>query len=143
MIMIQKGGYAMKIDLVNELNSLELMNEWLDKIAVELKMAEEQCYQVKLALEEALVNVINYAYPGKKNQPIWLEAELISDSVHFTLIDEGIPFDPTKQEIPDITVPLEEREIGGLGILLIKELMREIHYVYKDGRNYFKMTYQL
>ena len=64
----------MKIDLVNELNSLELMNEWLDKIAVELKMAEEQCYQVKLALEEALVNVINYAYPGKKNQHFLVQA---------------------------------------------------------------------
>lgn len=133
----------MKIDLVNELHSLELMNDWLDEITVELNMTVEQCYQVKLALEEALVNVINYAYPGKNNQPIWLEAELMPNSVRFTLIDEGIPFDPTQHETSDVTAPLDERQIGGLGILLIRELMKEVHYENKDGRNYFKMTYQL
>lgn len=133
----------MKIDLVNELHSIEVMNDWLDKIAEELNMTVEQSYQVKLALEEALVNVINYAYPGKKNQPIWLEAELGADFVQFVLVDEGVPFDPTQHETSDLTVPLEERQIGGLGILLISKLMKEIDYEYKDGRNCFKMTYQL
>lgn len=94
--------------------------------------------QVSLALEEAFVNVANYAYPDGKG-----EAELLTASddnaLTFILSDGGIRFDPTAREDPDITLPAEERSIGGLGILMVKKIMDEVSYRYENGRNVLTM----
>ena len=64
-------------------------------------------------------------------------------TVYVTFIDSGMPFDPLKKEDPDVTLPAEEREIGGLGIYMTKQAMDEVSYEYKDGQNILTLVKKL
>ena len=90
--------------------------------------------QLRMAMEELYVNIAHYAYPEGGG---WAEIRgSIKDGVAtFRLIDGGIPFDPLAKSDPDVTLPGEEREIGGLGIYMVKSTMDEVTYEYRDGCN--------
>ncbi|MCR5645658.1 MAG: ATP-binding protein [Bacteroidales bacterium] len=98
-------------------------------------------FKLQLSIEEAVENVVRYAYDGGIG---WLEAGtyLDHDSLLLTieLRDAGIPFNPLEQPEPDITAKAEDRDIGGLGIYLCKKLMDTISYRYEDGNNILTMT---
>lgn len=101
----------------------------------------EKVFNLNLALEEAVVNVMNYAYPDQSGMPITVTAQRDdTGSITFQITDEGTPFDPTIQEDPDITLSAEERQIGGLGIFLVKELMTSVHYTRHDNKNILTLT---
>jgi anti-sigma regulatory factor (Ser/Thr protein kinase) len=91
--------------------------------------------QLRLAVEEAVVNVIDYAYPTGNEGDITIKMTSDGHILRFQIVDTGIPFDPTKKEKTDTTLPVEERQIGGLGILLVSELMDTINYEREDGKN--------
>ena len=94
-------------------------------------------YKIEVALEELLVNVASYAYPEDKKGNIDIEYEVVDDpkSIIISIIDEGKEFDPLKRNDPDITLSAEERDIGGLGIYLVKNIMDSIEYHRKDNKN--------
>lgn len=98
-------------------------------------------FKLRLSIEEAVENVVRYAYDGGIG---WLEAgtSLDHDSLVLTieLRDAGVPFNPLEREDPDITLSAEDREVGGLGIFLCKQLMDNIEYRYEDGNNVLTMT---
>lgn len=133
---------------INELNKLPLFVEELCK---ELNLPPEMIFHLNLVLEEAVTNIIFYAFPKQteseitrqEEQEITILAELLNHSLHLTITDCGIPFDPTKVAEADITLSTEERPIGGLGIFLIKQLMDEVKYQRIDGRNVFTMKKEL
>ena len=97
-------------------------------------------FKIRLSIEEAVENVVRYAYEGGMG---WIEVgtELDPDGVMLTiqLRDAGVPFNPLAKEDPDVTLPAEERQIGGLGIFLCKKLMDQIDYKYEDGCNVLTM----
>lgn len=105
---------------------------------------EELRFKIGLSVEEAVENVVRYAYNGGIG---WLEAGTSLD--HDTLVltielrDAGTPFNPLEIPDPDITLPADEREIGGLGIYLCKKMMDSISYRYEDGNNVLTMTKKL
>ena len=90
--------------------------------------------QLRMAMEELYVNVAHYAYSSGDG---WAEIRgSVEDGVAtFSLIDGGKPFDPLAEEDPDITLPGEERGIGGLGIFMVKTMVDELKYDYNDGCN--------
>lgn len=96
---------------------------------------------INLAIEEALVNSIQYAYPEGEEGEISLSAcwDKEARELTFQLKDNGIPFDPTKHEEADVTLPLMERPIGGLGIFLINQIMDNVEYEYRDASNILTM----
>jgi anti-sigma regulatory factor (Ser/Thr protein kinase) len=98
-------------------------------------------FKLRLSIEEAVENVVRYAYDGGIG---WLEAgtSLDQDSLVLTieLRDAGVPFNPLEKEDPDVTLSADEREIGGLGIFLCKKMMDTIEYRYEDGNNVLTMT---
>ena len=98
-------------------------------------------FKLRLSSEEAVENVVRYAYDGGIG---WLEAgtSLDQDSLVLTieLRDAGVPFNPLEKEDPDVTLSADEREIGGLGIFLCKKMMDTIEYRYEDGNNVLTMT---
>jgi len=97
--------------------------------------------QIDLALEEIFVNIASYAYRDKPEGGDALIRIDVTDGIaSITLEDGGIPFDPTAKADPDPTAPLEEREIGGLGIFLTKKIMDEVRYEYRGGRNILTVT---
>ena len=98
-------------------------------------------FKLRLSIEEAVENVVRYAYDGGIG---WLEVgtSLDHDSLVLTieLRDAGIPFNPLEKEDPDITLGANEREIGGLGIFLCKKMMDSISYRYENGNNVLTMS---
>ncbi len=102
---------------------------------------EAMRFKLRLSIEEAVENVVRYAYDGGIG---WLEVgtNLDHDSLVLTveLRDAGTPFNPLEQPDPDISAKAEDRNIGGLGIYLCKNLMDQINYRYEDDNNVLTMT---
>ena len=101
-------------------------------------LAGESLFAVELATEEAVVNIFNYAYPHQAGE---VRLRCIEDGDRFVIevTDWGVPFDATALPDPNVTSPLEERPVGGLGIYLIKKMTDEIRYTREDGRNVLKL----
>lgn len=95
-------------------------------------------FKIRLSIEEAVENIVRYAYERGDG---WIEASTNNDgkSLEIVLKDAGKPFDPLDRPDPDLTLSVEERQIGGLGIYLCKQLMDGISYSYKDGCNILTM----
>lgn len=92
--------------------------------------------QIDLAVEEIFVNIANYAYqPGKGPATVRVEVKPDGSAVSITFIDHGVPYDPLAKEDPDVSLPSAQRQIGGLGIFLVKKTMDDIRYSYVNGSN--------
>lgn len=96
--------------------------------------------QIDIAIDELFGNIAHYAY-NPETGPATVRVEVTEKpiSVVITFIDHGVPYDPLKKEDPDITKSAEDREIGGLGIFMVKKTMDEITYEYKDGQNILRI----
>ena len=101
---------------------------------------EELRFKIELSIEEAVENVVQYAYEGGIG---WLEAGTSLDDKSLILTielrDAGMPFNPLEKEDPDITLSADERPVGGLGIYICKSMMDSIDYRYEDGNNVLVM----
>ena len=124
----------------NELEQLTRLYAFLDRQAVAYGLEELQLMRVKLALEEAVTNVILYAYPDKKDQDIRIDMSYENKRLTIVITDTGTDFNPLERQEPDLTLSLEERPIGGLGIYLVKQLMTEVTYSRSAGKNILTMT---
>ena len=96
--------------------------------------------QIDIAIDELFGNIAHYAYNTEVgNATVRVEISEAPLAVIITFIDNGVPYDPLGKDDPDITLSAEEREIGGLGIYMVKKSMDEITYEYKDGQNILKI----
>ena len=123
------------IKITNRLEEVPQMMASIEDICTEEGIDEMTILGINLALEEAVVNVVNYAYPEGTVGDIEMEVNADEKAITFILRDHGKPFDPTAAKEVDITLPAEERQIGGLGIHLIRNYMDEVKYDYCDGQN--------
>ena len=131
------------IILANDISEISKLNEFVKEIGNEFSLTPDVVFNVNLVLEEAIVNVINYAYPKEKHESIYLSAQLHEGSIVFVLTDTCMQFDPTKAPEADITLSLEDRPIGGLGIFLIRQIMNEVSYERIDGKNVLTLSKKL
>ena len=95
--------------------------------------------QIEVAFEELYVNVAHYAY-GDKTGDIKITVEVNGDFTDISFVDTGKPFDPLAKPDPDITASADERQIGGLGIFMVKKTMDDVRYKYEDGQNMLTIT---
>lgn len=122
------------------IDNLDVMIDFIIETAATLKLENRITSKLRLMSEEALVNIINYAYPDK-NGDILIRAEMMDERKLFVqIIDWGVEFNPLKKEDPDITLSMEERGIGGLGIFMVKNIMDTVEYEYSNGKNILTMT---
>ena len=117
-----------------ELAQLDEFLAYTEEIMESSECTMKTITQVALALEEAFVNVANYAY-GDKHGTLDYSISVLEGKLCFTLSDSGIPFDPLAKKDPDVSLSIEERQIGGLGIFMVKKLMDDVQYEYRDGKN--------
>ncbi|MBO4415170.1 MAG: ATP-binding protein [Lachnospiraceae bacterium] len=98
--------------------------------------------QIDISIEELFVNIANYAYPAGGG---WVEIHAsVKDTVaEFVLIDGGIPYDPLAKADPDVTLNADERQIGGLGIYMVKKHVDNMYYEYRDEHNILKISKKL
>jgi anti-sigma regulatory factor (Ser/Thr protein kinase) len=109
------------------LEQLPAIHEFVDRATTELGLREDDAFACRLSVDEAATNAFEHAYnkgPGKVEIAVWREA----DSIMLCIRNWGMPFDPEAIAVPDVTRPLEERGVGGLGIFLMRRFMDEISY---------------
>ncbi|MGE5543832.1 MAG: ATP-binding protein [Bacillota bacterium] len=119
-----------------------LVVEHVSGLAEAAGVHPKRIMHLELAVEEAVMNICSYAY---ETPPGTVTVRVSSENERFTvqLIDEGIPFDPLALDEPDIKADLEDRKIGGLGVLLIRRVMDEVHYERKGPSNILTMVMHL
>ena len=116
---------------------------FIEEVGEAFELTPDVIFNLNLVIEEAVVNVINYAYPKEEHQSIYLSANLHNGSIVFVLTDTGKEFDPTQAPEADITLSAEERPIGGVGIFLIRQIMNEVKYQRIDGKNVLTLEKKL
>ena len=125
-----------QLKLRAELQNLPRMVDFIRKGSIDQGFDDKTVYKIHLSCEEALVNIINYAYPDQKgNIEISYQPLRSGRGIILKIIDMGISFNPLEKPDPDLEVPLEEREIGGLGIFMIKQIMDKVDYKREDKKN--------
>lgn len=123
----------------NDINELDRLEPFLTAFFQKNNLDPSLLSQLDLALEEAMANVIMYAYPEGEKGEVNLTIEFKNGVICTEIRDRGVPFNPLQQQEANLDVSLEERQIGGLGIHLIKEIMDSVEYEYKDGENVLKL----
>lgn len=123
------------IILANDISEITRLYEFIEEIGNDFSLSPDIVFNLNLVLEEAVVNVINYAYPKEEHQYIYLSATMKDGSIVLVLTDTGKEFDPTAAPEADITLSADERQIGGLGIFLIRQIMNEVKYERIEGKN--------
>ena len=136
-------GATLCLTLVNDLRQVSLLTGFVDRVQEQNKLAPDLAARINLALEEAVCNVIQYAYPEGTAGNMRLEAVKDGNRLRFTLTDGGKVFDPTAVPEADISASVEDRPVGGLGIHLIRTIMDSVHYERKDGKNVLTLIINL
>lgn len=118
---------------------VDRMDDVLDFINAELESHDvpmKTIMQIDIAVEELFVNIAHYAYNPEVGQAtVTVDVEETPPCVVVRFMDRGKPYDPLSREDPDVTLGVEDRQIGGLGIYMVKKSMDEITYAYEEGQN--------
>ncbi|MBO4463176.1 MAG: SpoIIE family protein phosphatase [Prevotella sp.] len=131
------------IVLSNDTNEVPRLAAFVDEVCEALGFNATVTMQMNLAIEEAVVNVMEYAYPRGTRGDVSIEAQSNDVRLKFTITDSGSPFDPTAKADADTSLNAEERPIGGLGIHLVRQLMDSINYERVDGHNVLTLRKKL
>lgn len=135
--------YQRQITLPNDVQEVPQLNVFVDEVCEQVDFDMSTTLKLNLAIEEAVVNVMNYAYPAGEKGDVDIEAMINDEYLVFVISDSGTPFDPTAKAEVDTTLSVEERGIGGLGIHLIRQIMDTINYKRVDGKNVLTLRKKL
>ena len=122
----------MTLDAV--IGNLGLVTDWINSELEAQDCPMKACMQIDVAIDEIFSNIARHAYPGKTGS-VTIRHDTQDGVFSITFEDQGIPYDPLQKEDPDVSLSAEEREIGGLGIFLVKKTMDAMAYRYQNGRN--------
>ena len=135
--------YAQKIILLNEVSQIPVLQSFVQNLGEDLQLNASRIMNLNLALEEAVSNIIFYAYPNETGKTIQLSVLQHDNALFFTVTDQGLPFDPTQSKDPPLNLTAEQRPLGGLGIYLIKQIMDEVGYSRNGENNVLTMKMNL
>lgn len=133
-----------KIRVQAKLDNLDKVLGFVNKQLKSVRSDVKEGLQLELSIEEAYVNIVNYAY-GSDGGDIEIRSKMDNNPLEITIqfIDSGIPYNPLKNEDPNISLNTEDKELGGLGILLIKNNVDQMEYEYNNGKNIFTIKKKL
>lgn len=131
-----------KLVMMNNIEDSSKLYPFIEKIGIELNIVDSLVKSINLAIEEAVVNSIMYAYPQDEKGTVELTAEWDDErkTLKFKLLDSGVAFDPLAMPDADISLGVDDRPIGGLGIFLVKQIMDSVDYQRIDGKNVLTMV---
>lgn len=121
-------------------DNIQIVTEFVDEQLEGFGCPMKAQSQIDIAIDELFGNIAHYAYkPEVGSATVRVEVIESPLSVVITFIDHGVPYDPLANEDSDVSLPAEQRKIGGLGIYIVKKSMDEITYEYKNGKNILKI----
>jgi len=128
------------IRLDNRLSELDRLADEVERFGEAHDFSPRTTYQIRLALDELLTNVISYGYQDQEKHEIGVRMRLEDGRLIIKLVDDAMPFNPMEAGLPDLSCPVEDRRIGGLGIHLVKKVMDRVRYERKEGKNLLKLV---
>ena len=133
-----------ELTIAAAVENIEKVTAFVDSQLEELNCPMKARMQIDIAIDELFGNIAHYAYYPKEGTAT-VRVEVLEEplAVVITFIDNGVPYDRLKNADPDITLSAEEREIGGLGIYMVKKSMDDIFYEYKEGQNILKIRKEI
>ena len=135
-----EGRKIKNFTLSNSISELPALAGKTDEIVQKWELPASLGMNINLVLEESLSNIINYAFNDNREHKIRISLSLNRNILTIKIKDDGIHFDPTSHEPPDITLPARKRPVGGLGIFLISKIMDTVHYSRKKDLNVLTLT---
>ena len=129
--------------LKNNIEEINRLHTFIEEVGKMVALPMKTVMNLNLVLEEAVTNVIMYAYPKEEHEYIHLTAKEQDGKLIFILTDSGKAFDPTQAPDADITLSADDRQIGGLGIFLIRKIMNEVKYERIEGKNVLTLEKEL
>lgn len=125
-----------ELTIAATVENIEVVTDFVNQQLELLECPMKAQMQIDIAIDELFSNIAHYSYNPEVGQAT-VRVEVVENplAVIITFIDNGIPYDPLAKEDPDLTLSAEERQIGGLGIYMVKKSMDEITYEYKEGQN--------
>ena len=133
MLCIEFSGKGKKTDIsvTPDKDSIKTVTEFMERTLAAWEVPMKVAGKVQIAIDEIYSNIVYYS--GAKNATITVTAS--DETLSLLFEDDGIPYDPTTAKEPDITLSAEERDIGGLGIFMVKKMASELDYRYENGKN--------
>ena len=128
------------LQLSNNRPEIRNLSNHFDIFAKDNKLADKVIHDVQLALDEVVTNIVEYGYDDDDKHLIDIKFILNEQSLKIIIIDDAKPYNILDNKDPDTSLSLDEKPIGGLGIYLVKRLMTNIDYDYRDGKNHLLLT---
>ena len=129
-----------EISVEPDISALPPLLNWIENRCRQEGLADDLTFKMALVLEEAVTNVINYAFSDRPPpHVIRVKLDIAIERIVAEIVDNGRPFDPLARPEPDLSRPIEEREPGGLGIHLMRRMTDRIEYQRKDGDNWLRL----
>ena len=129
-----------ELTITATIENLETVTDFVNEQLEALDCPMKAQMQIDIAIDELFSNIAHYAYnPETGDATVRVEVTEDPMAVIITFIDKGVPYDPLAKTDPDVTLSAEDREIGGLGIFMVKKTMDDVTYEYKDGQNILKI----
>jgi serine/threonine-protein kinase RsbW len=123
-----------------QVSEIPRLIDWVEVCCGAEGLAEQVCFRAALALEEAVTNVISHAFAGvPPPHLIRVRLDITAQMFAAEIVDNGIAFDPTTAPLPDLSLPLDQRPAGGLGIHLMRSMMDRVQYRRFDGQNLLRL----
>ncbi len=127
--------YTEKIEIENNISEIAKVVEWIEGIKEKLDFPMKLVFDITLSLDEILTNIISYGFDDSNRHIIGISYEYNFGILELTIIDDGKVFNPLESNAPDLDLDIDDMEIGGLGIMLVKEKMDNVLYSRKNERN--------
>ena len=124
----------------NNLSEIERLSKAVAEFGEKNNLSSEVIYDVRLALEEVVSNIINYGFEDNYEHQISIEMNLQGETLTMKIKDDGKPFNPLEVKNTNLEKPFDEREIGGMGIYIVRKLMDKILYKREEGNNVLQLT---
>ena len=128
------------ISFKNQLGEIERLGQVVAEFAQRQHWSSQVLFEVNVSLEEILTNVISYGYEDDKEHEIMLRLSFADGEMRAEIEDEGRPFNPLEAAEPDVTQPIADRKVGGLGIYLVRKFMTTLGYQRREGKNLLTLT---
>jgi sigma-B regulation protein RsbU (phosphoserine phosphatase) len=126
---------TLHLAISNKLDEIDRVNDKFEEFAAKYDVSREVTQKIKLGFDEFLNNIVSYGYTDQDEHEIDVYVELLEGRLMVTIVDDGVPFNPFLKQAPDTTLSIEERDIGGLGIHLVRNFMDEVSYKRGVGKN--------
>ena len=133
-----------EITVEAKVENLDQVNDFINHSIGEIDCSKKAIMQLGVIVEEIFVNIASYAYSDETGfATVQVEVQKNLPAIALTFIDGGVQYNPLERKDPDLEASIDEREVGGLGIYLVKNMVEKISYQYADGKNILSLTKRL